>query len=57
MELLGTLSKQFKGRVPICAHGTDELPAQMWGQMFSTGVSKVCGRFCRRVRARPPPPP
>jgi fructose-bisphosphate aldolase class II len=41
MDLLKTLGDQFKGRVPICAHGTDELPEHMWGQMIATGVSKV----------------
>lgn len=48
MELLQTLHSQFKGRVPICAHGTDELPEHMWGQMISKGVSKInVNSWCR----------
>lgn len=50
---LETLSKQFKGRIPIwwvrvgraaltdSAHGTDELPEELFREMIRRGVSKV----------------
>lgn len=38
---LETLSKQFKGRVPICAHGTDELPDSLFQEIIRRGVSKI----------------
>lgn len=41
MELLKELSDTFKGSVPLCAHGTDELPEEMWQEMIQKGVTKV----------------
>jgi len=41
MDLLETLASQFKGRIPICAHGTDELPDHYWPDMIKLGVTKI----------------
>jgi fructose-bisphosphate aldolase class II len=38
---LETLSTQFRGRIPTCAHGTDELPDSMFKEMIVRGVTKV----------------
>ncbi|KAK1922895.1 ketose-bisphosphate aldolase [Papiliotrema laurentii] len=48
LDLLETLSKQFKGRIPICAHGTDELPEELFREMIRRGVSKInVNSWCR----------
>ncbi|WRT70739.1 uncharacterized protein IL334_007737 [Kwoniella shivajii] len=41
LEILKDLQKRFKGRIPyVCAHGTDELPDQLWRDLVESGVSK-----------------
>lgn len=52
MYSLETLSKQFKGRIPICAHGTDEVPDAMFQEMIKRGVSKVSPLCSSRVRRK-----
>jgi len=52
-DLLETLSKQFKGRIPICAHGTDEVPDVMFQEMIKRGVSKInVNSWCRDPYAK-----
>ncbi|WWC92341.1 uncharacterized protein L201_007296 [Kwoniella dendrophila CBS 6074] len=41
LEILKDLQQRFKGRIPyLCAHGTDELPDQLWRDLVESGVSK-----------------
>ncbi|KAK8850549.1 hypothetical protein IAR55_004467 [Kwoniella newhampshirensis] len=41
LEILQDLQQRFKGRIPyLCAHGTDELPDQLWVDLVKSGVSK-----------------
>ncbi|RSH85320.1 hypothetical protein EHS25_005127 [Saitozyma podzolica] len=48
MDLLQTLGDQFKGRIPTCAHGTDELPDSLFEDMIRRGVSKInVNSWCR----------
>ena len=35
------LREKFAGRVPICLHGTDELPDSLFQECVKNGVSKV----------------
>jgi fructose-bisphosphate aldolase, class II len=38
---LKELRKTFQGEVPICLHGTDELPDSLFVECIKNGVSKV----------------
>ena len=40
-NILIELSKRFKGDVPICLHGTEELPDELFKECVSNGVSKI----------------
>ncbi|KAI5891590.1 aldolase [Schizophyllum commune H4-8] len=39
-EILIALREKFAGRVPICLHGTDELPDSLFQECVKNGVSK-----------------
>jgi len=48
LELLEKLTTQFKGRIPICAHGTDELPDRLFQAIVKCGVTKFnVNSWCR----------
>lgn len=38
---LQALSSRFKGRVPLCLHGTDTLPDSLFQECIKNGVSKI----------------
>ncbi|KAF9467684.1 ketose-bisphosphate aldolase [Collybia nuda] len=40
-EILKDLKKVFYGKVPICLHGTDELPDTLFLECIRNGVSKI----------------
>ncbi|WVW80802.1 hypothetical protein I302_102789 [Kwoniella bestiolae CBS 10118] len=41
LEILKDLQQRFKGRIPyLCAHGTDELPDELFTDLVKSGVSK-----------------
>ncbi|GLB42919.1 putative fructose-bisphosphate aldolase class-II [Lyophyllum shimeji] len=40
-EILKDLHKVFKGTVPLCLHGTDELPDELFVECIRNGVSKI----------------
>jgi len=40
-QILKDLHAQFKGKVPLCLHGTDELPDSLFVECIKNGVSKV----------------
>jgi len=48
LKLLKTLCDQFKGRIPVCAHGTDELPDSLFAAIRDCGVTKFnVNSWCR----------
>jgi hypothetical protein len=51
LKLLKTLCDQFKGRIPICAHGTDELPDSLFVAIRDCGVTKVSFNSCLVTRS------
>ena len=40
-NILVELQSRFKGQVPICLHGTDELPDELFKECIANGVSKI----------------
>ncbi|EIW66298.1 hypothetical protein TREMEDRAFT_65569 [Tremella mesenterica DSM 1558] len=47
-EILDELSTRFKGRVPLCAHGTDELSDELFRKIVKSGVTKLnVNSWCR----------
>ncbi|RDB21929.1 putative fructose-bisphosphate aldolase [Hypsizygus marmoreus] len=40
-EILKDLHEVFKGKVPLCLHGTDELPDALFLECINNGVSKI----------------
>ena len=38
---LKDLHTEFQGKVPICLHGTDEIPDSLFIECIKNGVSKV----------------
>ncbi|KAF7307677.1 Aldolase [Mycena kentingensis (nom. inval.)] len=40
-EILKALSSTFAGRVPLCLHGTDELPDELFVECIKNGISKI----------------
>jgi len=40
-HILLDLHSDFKGTVPLCLHGTDELPDELFRECISNGVSKI----------------
>ncbi|KAF7328938.1 Fructose-bisphosphate aldolase [Mycena venus] len=40
-EILKALHSTFVGRVPLCLHGTDELPDELFVECIKNGISKI----------------
>ncbi|KAF8151782.1 ketose-bisphosphate aldolase [Crassisporium funariophilum] len=40
-QILKDLHQQFKGQVPVCLHGTDEIPDALFVECIKNGVSKI----------------
>ncbi|KAF8147803.1 aldolase [Mycena galopus ATCC 62051] len=40
-EILKALHSTFSGRVPLCLHGTDELPDELFVECIKNGISKI----------------
>ncbi|RDX46531.1 aldolase [Lentinus brumalis] len=40
-DILKDLQKTFKGSVPLCLHGTDELPDGLFRECIKNGISKI----------------
>ncbi|THU80438.1 aldolase [Dendrothele bispora CBS 962.96] len=40
-DILKALHDKFKGRIPLCLHGTDELPDELFKECIKNGVSKL----------------
>ncbi|KAH8827213.1 ketose-bisphosphate aldolase [Flagelloscypha sp. PMI_526] len=40
-SILKDLNTMFKGKVPVCLHGTDELPDELFVECIKNGVSKI----------------
>ncbi|TFK38427.1 aldolase [Crucibulum laeve] len=40
-DILRDLRRTFNGKIPICLHGTDELPDELFAECIKSGVSKI----------------
>ncbi|EGO03100.1 hypothetical protein SERLA73DRAFT_176616 [Serpula lacrymans var. lacrymans S7.3] len=40
-DILKDLQSKFKGKIPLCLHGTDELPDNLFVECIKNGVSKI----------------
>ncbi|EJD00009.1 aldolase [Fomitiporia mediterranea MF3/22] len=40
-EILKDLRSRFNGKVPLCLHGTDELPDELFKECIANGISKI----------------
>ncbi|KAJ7912578.1 aldolase [Mycena leptocephala] len=40
-EILKALHNTFTGRIPLCLHGTDELPDELFVECIKNGISKI----------------
>ncbi|TFK63952.1 aldolase [Pluteus cervinus] len=41
LDILDELHAKFKGRIPLCLHGTDELPDVLFVECIDRGISKI----------------
>ncbi|KAF9005098.1 ketose-bisphosphate aldolase [Cyathus striatus] len=41
LDILDSLRETFNGRIPICLHGTDQLPDDLFVECIKRGVSKI----------------
>ncbi|KDR72895.1 hypothetical protein GALMADRAFT_142607 [Galerina marginata CBS 339.88] len=52
-QILKDLHTEFQGKVPICLHGTDELPDSLFVECIKNGVSKInVNSWCRDPYAK-----
>ncbi|KAJ7902783.1 ketose-bisphosphate aldolase [Mycena olivaceomarginata] len=40
-EILKDLHNTFRGKIPLCLHGTDELPDELFVECIKNGISKI----------------
>ncbi|PIL35217.1 hypothetical protein GSI_03007 [Ganoderma sinense ZZ0214-1] len=40
-DILKDLQSTFKGMIPLCLHGTDELPDELFRECIANGISKI----------------
>ncbi|PPQ68903.1 hypothetical protein CVT26_001840 [Gymnopilus dilepis] len=52
-QILKDLHAQFKGKTPLCLHGTDEIPDSLFVECIKNGVSKInVNSWCRDPYAK-----